>query len=117
MSDTIKIVFNFDDEAQKKRLTWYDLKTMHMMRAGSNDPERLQLFVSRFMVDENKQYLPKEKAIAILDELTQDEIEQVLAQFTAAVQESAIPNLKGGESKPPSEPVTPTSESLTGSEL
>jgi hypothetical protein len=61
------------------------------------------MFVARFMVDKNDQYLPEEKAIAILDELSPTDFKNVTTQFMEAVQERIVPKANGSNSTSPQE--------------
>lgn len=92
---TVKIRFLFDGELRKKRMTWDDLETLELMQEGQSSPRRLKLLAAHFMVDEKNQPISEEQALKTLGKLTEEEIKDVLAQFTQAIQEAAVPNASG----------------------
>lgn len=98
-----KIIFLFDEEKRKKRLRWKDLKIVEKLGKGGASFTDVQSLAARFMADEDRNYLPTDTAIEILDELTQEEIEDVLKQFTDAITESAVPKASGMPSNLPSQ--------------
>ena len=109
-----KIIFLFDEEKRKKRLRWKDLKIVEKLSKGGASLTDIQSLAARFMANEKREYLPTDKAIEILDELTQDEIEGVLKQFTDAITEAAVPNQIGRQSPSPSQANLPPSVSPDG---
>jgi hypothetical protein len=115
--EVIQIRFLFDKEKRRKRLKWKDLKTIEKMGEGKASAEKIQLLAARFMADENGQYLPIEQAIEILDDLTEEDIEGVLAKFMEAVQGEAIPKANGSLSNSPSDPTSTAPLSPDGAVL
>lgn len=109
-----KIIFLFDEEKRKKRLRWKDLKTVEKLGKGGASFTDTQQLAARFMVGEDRNYLPTDTAIEILDELTQEEIGDVLKQFTDAITESAVPKVSATPSPSPSQASTPASPSPDG---
>ena len=109
MSDeTVTIRFLIDSNTRKKRLKWKDLKVIQKAQNGEGlDLEKIQVIASRFMVDESNQYLPFEQAYATFDELTQEDAEDALRQFTTGIAEAALPNGNGRTSEPTSTASSP----------
>ena len=99
----VKIRFYFDAETRRKRLTWDDLETVELMQEGRVSIGRLKELAARFMVDEKNEYLPHEKAVKVLGSLVEADIQDVLTQFVAALNEAAVPKASGNGSNSPSE--------------
>jgi hypothetical protein len=111
----VEINFYFSNEA-KKRFTWEDRDTIEAMQEGEVSTRGLRNLAARFMVDSNNKYMDHKRAKAELGKLTEEESTAVLEKFMKALMETAVPNPSGSSSKLPSEPVTPISEPLTGSQ-
>lgn len=104
--DTV-IRFRFDAEERRKRLTWDDLDTIEMMQEGEVSPRRIKTLAARFMVDDKGQYIPHEKALKVLGSLMEEEIADVLAKFSEAIQGAALPKANASESRSRSEASSP----------
>ena len=66
----MEIKFVFDANAPQTQ--WKDINTIAYMKRGETDkidPIRIQDLLSKFLVDEEGQYVPPEKAQKILDEM------------------------------------------------
>lgn len=99
----VVIRFHFDNEQRRKRLTWDDMETIELMQEGQTSARRLKALAARFMVDEQGQFLPNDKALKILGSLTEEEVGDVLTQFVEALNGAAIPKSNGSGSSLPSE--------------
>ena len=99
----VKIIFLIDMVNRRERMTWKYIKIIDKISARTISQTELQLLAAHFMVDENDVYLPEEKAVAILDDLPQDEVLDVLNQFTASIANSAVNPPNGSGSRLPLE--------------
>lgn len=85
--EPVKIRFMFG----KNRMTWDDLNTIELLREGAASSLRLMQLAARFMVDEKNNYLPHDKAQKVLGALNEDDIRDVIAKFTEALNNAALP--------------------------
>ena len=72
------------------------LKVGIWRRAQNNDMDAMITLLARFVVDESGRWIPKDKAIEALDELTFAELSKTIAQVGEMANEVAAP--KGLES-------------------
>jgi len=96
------IRFHFVQGDPQNRMTWKYLKIWHKLQEGEKDPEKMQLFLARFMADENDVYLDEKKAVAILDDLSQAEMLDAFTKFAEAMQGATVPKANGSASNLPS---------------
>lgn len=99
----VKINFLIDMVNRRERMTWKYLKIIDKINLKTITQEELQALAAHFMVDERDEYLPHEKAVAILDDLPQDEVIDTLNQFTQAISGSAVNPPSGSGSRLPQE--------------
>jgi hypothetical protein len=120
MSEEIRIRFLIDETTIKKRLKWKDIKMLRSILPGqkvdAETLEKMQTLACRFMADEAGNYLPFEQAFSVFDELSQEEAEDAINKFSAAFQETTLPNESGSQSNSISEAASlAPSNSLDGS--
>lgn len=99
--EPVKIHFIFDPE----RAAMKYIKAWRRLNAGTSiEPEAdLVMFVARFLVDKNNEYLPEAKAIAILDELSPSDFKEATTKFMEAVNERVVPKVTESDSTLPRE--------------
>ena len=80
----------------ENRITLDDLINLE---EGDNSTRFLRDLFSRFLVDENGEYLPEEEAVKVMGKLTLGDVMQVKEQFMEFIkglQERAVPPEQGG---------------------
>jgi hypothetical protein len=105
MADVTNIVFQISKEAAKN-FDWGDTEVLSAIQSGDTSelsPRDFRLFVARFMVDANNQIVPHAQAVRILRKVNNEQIQAVIEKFRDAIQQVAVPNVKGSLSKSPSE--------------
>lgn len=93
----MKISFHFSEE-QLKTLSWEDYEVIEKSQDGQTKLHLLRPFMARFMVDENKAYLPHETAIKQLGKINMVDAADVIKAFTSALRDRAVPKENGNQS-------------------
>ncbi len=81
------------------RLTFGDLLALEDAQEGKRPFHSLGQIISKFIVNDNDEYLNPDEAIDVLRPLSMTQINDITQQFSNAVQEaqkSAVPPIKGG---------------------
>lgn len=98
-------------------LSWEEFETFERTQDG--EPMklyRLRPLLARFMVDANGATVAHDVAMKQLAKVPMANIKDVVAQFMATLQDTAVPKASGGSSKPPSEVEPQASPSPAGLE-
>lgn len=100
----MELRFKFDPNAEQ--VTFDDLDTITFIKNNENEklePPRVHEFLSKFMVDENGQWIEPEEAFKIIGKLTKSKREEAFRKFMEAVAIAAVPLPREIPSPPPSE--------------
>lgn len=89
------------DKSKVEELTWGDLCDIENAQDSGRPFRVMRDMVSRFMVDESGAYLSKEAAMAHLSKLSIVQANDVLNQFTKAVNDYAVRPQNGEDSSSP----------------
>lgn len=94
--EPVKIKFLFDQE----RAAMKYIKIWRRLYAGTSiEPEADSIqFMAHFMVDKNDQYLPEDKAIALMDELSPSQFAEESKKFMDGVSEHIVKKASGSNS-------------------
>lgn len=87
-------------------MTWDDEITLYKIGTGVKDisPEAVKFLTAHFMVDENNQVIPEEKALRVLGKLNKIDREDVFAKLQAAIVEAVVPKANGSDSSSKPDP-------------
>ena len=88
----MNIKFNL---GEKERFGELKVRHMRLMQSGEADLDTMISVMSRFMVNEDDEYLDAKDAFNLLDELTINQINEVAEVFKAAIDELDVPKEKG----------------------
>jgi len=110
------VISQKDLEPESNVLTGKDIETIEMFQEGEQiGSYRIKKLAAKFMVDKEGKPIPYQRAIRMFDDMQAEEYADGLKQFMEAMNEAAIPKVKGTPSKSPSEAVSQKpAESLDG---
>jgi len=81
--------------ATPERLEGMSNRTLRLLQKS---PEAMYDYVAHFMIDDNGDYLDKDDALQILDDLTLADMKEAGAAVEQAIREAAAPKLSGRKS-------------------
>lgn len=102
-----KVKFHITEERRRKVPLRAKIAIQAMEKNREVDLRGLRDLLCVFLVDENDEYLPKEKAQDVIEELDEDEQEQAGTALVAALAEFSLPKSSGKPSSSPSSTAEP----------
>lgn len=98
----MKIQFHIS-EGRNKQIPIRGLKALQAAQRGKEPSiEGLCNVLATFMCDDEQVYFERAQAEELLDDLTEEQLTEVIAQFVKAWQEFNLPKAKGSRSMKPS---------------
>lgn len=104
------------NEESVNGLTWEEFETFEMAQEGKMRFYKVRPILARFLIDDNNQFIPHDKALEMLGKVPVGKIKETIGLFIDTLKGSAVPKASGSPSQSPLEVPQADSVSLVGSQ-